>query len=197
VGGAPTDHALVRRFLDGDRRAFDELVERHRARVFRVCLRIVGDPEDALDAAQEAFVAAFRTLDRFRGDAAFTTWLHRIAVNASHDVLRRRARAPHLAVVGPHEDAPAPEPPLPDHAEAVVGRLDAAAALARIPEEFRAALVLADVEDLPYEEIAAILGVAVGTVKSRVHRGRVALARAMGLASAEPTAPPPASKEER
>jgi RNA polymerase sigma-70 factor (ECF subfamily) len=193
--GVP-DEDLVERFRGGDADAFAILVERHRDRVYRVCLRVTGDGEEALDASQEAFVSALRHLDRFRGDAAFTTWIHRIAVNASYDRMRARARAPMLHVVGDDDAAtPEPGPPIPDHAEAVAGAADVSAALAAIPEDFRAALVLADVEDLPYDEISAILEVPVGTVKSRVHRGRLALARALGLgaAPAAPGEPPDAS----
>jgi RNA polymerase sigma-70 factor, ECF subfamily len=190
------DADLVRRHLDGDPRAFERLVSRHRDRVYHLCLRMVGNPEDALDASQDAFVHAFRNLARFRGEAAFTTWLHRITVNACYDLLRRRRRQPVLHVVADDEGAPTePGPSVPDHADEVAGTADAVTALASVPEEFRAALVLADVHDLPYEEIGRILEVPVGTVKSRVHRGRVALARAMG--SREPTDGPSASKEER
>lgn len=203
-GDGPGDEELVRRFREGDRGAFGTLVERHRDRVYRVCLRITGDAEEALDASQEALLSALRNLDRFRGDAAFTTWIHRIAVNASYDRLRARARGPMLHAVADDEGPmPEPGPPVPDHADAVAGAADVGAALAAVPEEFRAALVLADVEDLPYDEISRILEVPVGTVKSRVHRGRVALARAMGLGgggargAGEPTGGAPTSKDER
>jgi RNA polymerase sigma-70 factor, ECF subfamily len=193
------DDLLVRRFLDGDPSAFTTLVQRHETRVYNLCLRMLGNPEDALDAAQETFVTALRKLGQFRGDAAFTTWLHRVAVNACYDEMRRQRRRPMLHSI-PHDDgdgdrAPEPGPPVRDHAEAVAGALDAGAALAQVPEDFRTALVLADVQDLPYEEIARILDVPVGTVKSRVHRGRVALARAMGLAG-EPERRSATSKKE-
>lgn len=190
------DADLVRAHLHGDARAFEILVSRHRDRVYRLCLRMVGNPDDALDASQDAFVHALRNLARFRGDAAFTTWLHRITVNACYDLLRRRQRQPVLHAVAENEGRePEPGPPVIDHADDVAGTIDAAAALVSVPEEFRAALVLADVEDLPYEEIGRILEIPVGTVKSRVHRGRVALARAMAVG--EPTGGLPASKEER
>lgn len=176
------DRELVRRYLAGDASAFATLVERHQARVYAVCVRVLGNADDAADASQDAFVSALRKLGQYRGDAAFTTWLHRVAVNACYDVLRKRARQPmlHLAT---DDDGPTRElgPPAPDHADEVVGTRDAAAALALVPEEFRVALVLADVQDLPYERIAEILDVPVGTVKSRVFRGRIALARAMGV----------------
>lgn len=177
------DRELVRRYLAGDAEAFAVLVERHRDRLYRVCVRILGDADDAADAVQDAFMSALRKLGTFRGEALFSTWLHRIGVNACYDILRRRARGPVLHAIDPAE-APEPVDPSADHADEIAGTRDAAAALALVPDEFRVALVLADVEDLPYNEISSILEVPVGTVKSRVHRGRVALARAMGLTGA-------------
>lgn len=190
------DEHLVRRYLDGDVSAFTSLVRRHEARVYHLCLRILADPDDAADAAQDAFLTALRKLDQFRGEAAFTTWMHRVAVNACYDILRKRKRAPMLRSVpdGRPGDVE-PGPPHPDHADEVAGSADVATALAAVPEEFRVALVLADVQDLPYEQIARILDVPLGTVKSRVHRGRLALARAMGLEAGEPRTVPGASQE--
>jgi RNA polymerase sigma-70 factor, ECF subfamily len=176
------DEDLVRRFRGGEPGAFTELVRRHQQRVYSLCLRVLGDPDAAEDAAQETFLTVLRKLEGFRGDAAFTTWLHRVAVNACYDELRRKRRRPMLHTVV--EDGPEHEPGPPT--EDVAGTRDAAAALATIPEEFRVALVLADVQDLPYERIAEVLEVPVGTVKSRVHRGRIALAKAMGLVTAAP-----------
>lgn len=198
VSEPAADQVLVRRYLDGDTAAFTELVRRHEARVYAVCLRVLGDPDEAADAAQDTFLTVLRKLAQFRGDAAFTTWLHRIAVNACYDVLRAKRRRPLLHLAS-EEPPPEPGPPHPDHADEVAGTYDASAALALIPEEFRITLVLADVEDLPYEEIARVLDVPVGTVKSRVHRGRVALARAMGVevsAGGEPGRASQPSEEE-
>jgi RNA polymerase sigma-70 factor, ECF subfamily len=191
------DGALVRRFLDGDRSAFGTLVERHETRVYNLCLRILGNRDDARDAAQETFVTALRKLAQFRGDAAFTTWLHRVTINTCYDELRKRKRRPMLHVV-PEDDPDRPRepgPPVLDHADEVAGTLDAAAALAAVPEDFRIALVLADVQDVPYEEIGRILDVPVGTVKSRVHRGRIALARALAGGPGEPGPPGRTSEE--
>jgi RNA polymerase sigma-70 factor, ECF subfamily len=203
VPPSDADEVLVRRYLDGESTAFGTLVERHQTRVYNLCLRVLGNREDAFDAAQETFLSAMRKLGQFRGDAAFTTWLHRVAVNCCYDELRKRQRRPMLHVV-PDEDAPETRetgPAALDHADEVSGSIDAAAALALVPEEFRIALVLADVQDLAYEEIARVLEVPVGTVKSRVHRGRLALAKAMGLPPAgprrEPARPRPASEEQR
>ena len=178
---AERDDDLVRRFRAGEPDAFTELVRRHQQRVYSLCLRMLGEADAAADVAQDTFLTVLRKLEGFRGEAAFTTWLHRVAVNACYDELRRKRRRPILHVLS--DDAPEhePGPPVADHADEVIGTSDAAAALASIPEEFRAAVVLADVQDLPYEQIAEVLAVPVGTVKSRVHRGRVALAAALGL----------------
>lgn len=188
------DDLLLRRAREGDAAAFGRLVERHQTRVYAVCLRILADPEEARDTSQEAFVTAFRKLSQFRGDAAFTTWLHRIAVNACYDALRRAKRRPMLHTAEPSGDDREREPgtPSPDPADEIAGTVDVARALAGIPEDYRIAVVLADVEDLPYEEIARVLEVPVGTVKSRVHRGRIALARAL---SGEPPTAPGTSEE--
>lgn len=177
------DEELVRRFLLGETGAFSTLVERHQTRVFNVALRILGDPEEARDAAQDTFLSLLRKLSQFREQAAFTTWLHRITVNACYDILRKKRRQPLLRLVGSDDD-PMPDlaPPVADPAEETAGTLDVIAALREIPDEYRVVLVLADVQDLAYEEIARIVEVPIGTVKSRVHRGRLALARAMGIA---------------
>ncbi len=191
------DDELIRRFLTGDTDAFTLLVERHRQRVYNLCLRLLGDADDAADAAQDAFVSVLTKLDRFRGEAAFTTWLHRIAVNACYDLTRRRRRQPMLRLAG---DGDATDedtgPPVADPADELAGTRDVVAALRVIPEEFRTAVVLADLQDLPYEEIAKVLDVPIGTVKSRVHRGRVALARAMGLEGREHDRTAGASQEQ-
>ncbi len=170
--GPEPDEELVRRYLAGDERAFSLLVERHQTRVFNVALRVLGDPDDARDAAQDAFLSMLRKLSQFRGDSAFTTWLHRVTVNSCYDILRKRRRQPMLRLVG-DEDDPIPEtgPPVADHADATVDSIDVSRALLLIPEEYRVTLVLADIQDVPYEEIARVLDVPMGTVKSRVHRG--------------------------
>ena len=192
--GAP-DGELVRRFLAGDAGAATELITRHERRVYAVCLRVLGNPDDAADAAQDALLAMIRKLDGFRGEAAFTTWLYRVAMNVCYDHLRRAKRRP---VLRRDDEAPAPEPALDDHADAVAGAHDVAAALEQVPEDFRVAIVLADVHDLPYDEIAKVLDLPVGTVKSRVHRGRIALAKALGIgAPSEPADRSATSNETR
>jgi RNA polymerase sigma-70 factor (ECF subfamily) len=169
--GDPSDEELVRRHLAGDRAAFGVLVERHQRRVYNLAYRMLGRPEDAADAAQEVFVICLRKLGGFRGRSAFTTWMHRVAINVCHDALRRRSRE---MVTDEGEVEP---PPGPDHAEASAAAVDVHRALQRVPEDFRAVLVLHDVQGVPYEAIAEVLGAPIGTVKSRLHRGRLALAR--------------------
>jgi RNA polymerase sigma-70 factor (ECF subfamily) len=183
------DEDLVRRFLSGDRGAFSVLVERHEKRVYNLALRMTGREEDARDAAQDAFLTALRKLSSFRGEAAFTTWLHRVTVNACYDLLRKRQRQP---LLDRGDDVPKPEPPpVPDHADDASLSIDVQRALLEVPEGFRAVMILHDVQDLPQEEIAAILGIAVGTVKSRLHRGRVALAKALHVERERGAAPGP------
>jgi RNA polymerase sigma-70 factor (ECF subfamily) len=197
VDASDTDERLVRRFQEGSADAFEILVHRHGNRVYNLCLRILGDPEEAADASQDTFLAALRKLNTFRGDSAFTTWLHRVAVNACYDSLRRKRRRPLLQIVRDEDDErPEPSLPAPDHADQVVLSVDVAKALMEVPKEFRVVLVMADVQDLPYEEIACVLEIPVGTVKSRVFRGRAALGRSLGAARGEPSRASHASEEE-
>jgi RNA polymerase sigma-70 factor (ECF subfamily) len=205
VADPEPDEALVRRAVAGDRAAFTELVRRHERRMFAVAVRMLGREEDALDATQDAFLTVYRKLEQFRGESAFTTWLHRITVNACYDVLRKRARQPMLHLATDDDREHEPGPPVEDHAGAVAGGLDAQRALEQLPPDFRAVLVLADVQDLSYEEVADILGVPIGTVRSRLHRGRLALGKAMGLSPEsttrstprEPAPRPRPSQEDR
>ena len=170
-----TDRELVERYVGGDRVAFAILVRRHERRVYNLAFRMLGREEDARDATQDAFLSALRKLSSFRGDAAFTTWMHRVTVNACYDILRKRKREPALELPEGIETG-SPH----DHAESTIVSIDVQRALLHVPQEFRAALVLHDVQDLAYEDVAGILGVPIGTVKSRIHRGRVALAKALG-----------------
>jgi RNA polymerase sigma-70 factor (ECF subfamily) len=170
---AGDDTALATAAAGGDRQALATLLDRHADRVHAICRRIVTHPEDALDATQEALIGLARGIASFDGRAAFTTWLYRIATNAALDELRRRSRRPI-----PH-DAPA-HMSTPSREGAVDARLDVDRALAEVPTEFRTAVVLRDLADLDYREIAAVLEVPVGTVKSRIARGRRALRDALG-----------------
>lgn len=163
---ARTDADLLAGHVDGDPDAFGELFRRHRDRMWAIALRTMGDPEEAADALQDAALSAFRRAGSFRGEAAVTTWLHRIVINACLDRIRRRAVRPTVPLV----DKALPDP----NTDREVG-LDVAAALARIPAEQRAALVLVDMQGYSVEEAAAILDVPTGTVKSRCARGRARL----------------------
>lgn len=177
MAGQLDDHALVVAAQGGDRGAMDRLLRQHYDRVYSVCRRITGNESDAADAAQEALMAIVRGLSRFDGRSSFATWVYRVATNASLDELRRRRRRPVLSIVG--DDDHAHEPADVDHAD-IAGRLGdrlaVEAALLGVPEEFRVAVVLRDVADLDYAEIAEVLDVPVGTVKSRIARGRAQLA---------------------
>jgi RNA polymerase sigma-70 factor (ECF subfamily) len=171
-----SDADLIARHASGDADAFGVLVARHRDRAWAVALRTMGNPEDAADAVQDAFVKAYRTLGSFRGDAQFTTWLHRIVVNACLDALRRSRVRP----TSPLDDtAAAVADPNDDIGRTELGH-DVVAALAKITPDQRAAIVLVDVEGYAVDEAAELLGVPAGTVKSRCHRGRVQLAALLG-----------------
>lgn len=176
---AVPDKELLSRHAGGDPYAFAELVQRHRDRMWAVALRTLGDPEEAADALQDAFLSACRAAGRFRGDAAVTTWLHRIVVNACLDRLRRRSIRP---VVPMGDDATldsvAPKNSDPTAAHEVC--LDVNEALQRIPFEQRAALVLVDMMGYAVDEAARVLEVPPGTIKSRCARGRARLVPLLG-----------------
>ena len=177
---------------------WEEVVEAHSARVYRLAYRLTGNPHDAQDLTQDVFVRVFRSLSSYT-PGTFEGWLHRITTNLFLDGVRRKARIRFEA--------------LPDDAERVAGRGqspeeawndghldgDIEAALASLPPDFRAAVVLCDLEQLSYEEIAAALGVKLGTVRSRIHRGRTLLRASLahrspaGQTPASPAAAPPRS----
>ncbi len=164
-----SDSELLAAHCAGDREAFAEIFRRHKDRMWAVAVRTCGDPELASDCVQDAFIAAYRRAGSFRGESAVTTWLHRIVVNACLDRLRRT-----------RPTSPLPDYDLPDRNDAhaaVDVRLDVRAALDRLPEGQRAALVLVDMHGLSVAETAEILGVAEGTVKSRCARGRASMAQ--------------------
>jgi RNA polymerase sigma-70 factor (ECF subfamily) len=192
---AADDQALVAAAQAGDRRALDTLLRRHYDRVHAVCRRIAGSSRDADDAAQEAMISIVRGLPRFDGRAQFSTWAYRIATNAALDELRRRKRRPALHVVSDEGTAPEPVDPLADRQVTAIGdRMAIDAALDELPEEFRAAVVLRDVADLDYAEIADALGVPVGTVKSRIARGRNQLTTLLGNQGTSGGRPTPESE---
>ncbi len=170
------DVDLLAAHVAGDPDAFSELVRRHRDRLWAVALRTTGDREEASDALQDGFVSAFRRAETFRGEAQVTTWLHRIVVNACLDRMRRRRTRPTVPL--PEDEDRAAElalDPADDPAEASERRTDVLTALAQLPDEQRAALVLIDMEGYSVDDAAALLGCAPGTVKSRCSRGRARL----------------------
>jgi RNA polymerase sigma-70 factor, ECF subfamily len=169
------DAALITAAREGDRDALEQLLRRHYDRIHLLCRRVTGNDADAADATQEALLAVVRGLGSFDGRSSFATWTYRVTVNACLDELRRRRRraVPGLPEEDTRDDGTAFE-------AGVADRLRLDDALAQLPDEFRVAVVLRDVCDLDYAEIAAVLAVRPGTVRSRIARGRAALARALG-----------------
>ena len=160
------DEALIRRAKAGDREAFGRLMERFQAPVYRVVRGILSEASEAEDVAQEAFLRAFESLKKFRGESGFFTWLYRIAVNEALRARKRRNFAPIEAV--PEVEAPRPEVPDEDGPSlAALERL-----LGRLSDEFRSIVVLRDVEGLSYQDIAETLEIPMGTVESRLFRAR-------------------------
>ena len=171
-----SDAELIRRHLAGDADAFGTLFGRHRERLWAVAIRTLGDPEEAADALQDAMISAFRRAGSFRGDSAVTTWLHRIVVNACLDQLRRKASRP--VMTGADEqvlDHLATSRTPPRTADDQDISLDVLAALRTLPPDQQAVLVLVDMLGYPVADVAAILDISPGTVKSRCFRGRARL----------------------
>lgn len=169
-----SDAELLLRHTGGDPYAFSEIVRRHRDRMWAVALRTLGDPDEAADAVQDAFVSAYRKAEGFRGEAAVTTWLHRIVVNACLDRMRRKSVRP----VADDEliEAAERETPMADLTGDREVSMEVSAALKLLPPDQRAALVLVDMMGYSVEDAAQVLGVPSGTVKSRCARGRAKLA---------------------
>lgn len=171
------DEDLLRQHVAGDTEAFGELFRRHQDRLWAVALRTLGDPHDAADALQDAMINAFRRASSFRSESAVTTWLHRIVVNACLDRLRHRAARP-ADPVSFDDDIVGATPiaaTAHDPAEQTALRVDLEQALASLPAEQRIPLVLIDVEGYPVADVAHMLDLPVGTVKSRCARGRAKL----------------------
>jgi RNA polymerase sigma-70 factor (ECF subfamily) len=187
--GASDIRQLVARARAGDREAFDGLVETYAPRVFNLTFRITGSREEAEDCVQEAFLRAFSGLRKFRGEAAFSTWLYRVAVNVANDAVRRLAdralAASELASSASDEDVPdldeighsiGPAGPEPHEVVETHQRQEIVlSAIRSLPEHHRTAVVLYDLQGLSYDEVARITGARVGTVKSRLSRARLAL----------------------
>ncbi len=191
------DPALVSAAQDGDGAAMDALLRRHHDRIHAVCRRLAGNDADALDATQEALIAIVRGIGRFDGRAAFSTWAYRVATNACLDELRRRKRRPvpglpeGLGTRGPDVGA-TPAVGI----ELLPDRLAVDDALAQLTEEFRAPVVLRDLCDMDYAEIAETLGIPAGTVRSRIARGRAQLARLLDPGNLTPAAERPTERND-
>ena len=177
------DRALVEQAREGRLEAFNQLVELYQDYLHSMTVRVVRDRDVAEDAVQEAFFSAYRNLDRFSGPS-FRAWLTRIAINAAHDILRKRKRRPAEPYPEWEDDSWQPPAPAAERPEAVSLTRQLRAAIARCLEgitvDQRTAIVLYDVLGYDYGEIAAITGVSNGTVKSRIHRGRLALRDCLG-----------------
>jgi RNA polymerase sigma-70 factor (ECF subfamily) len=174
------DAELIAQAQRGDGHAFGMLVTRYQDRIYSTCYRMCSNADDAADLTQTAFVKAFEALPRFEARANFFTWLYRIAVNLILSERRTRLRRPRLVRDDGADAGVQREPAAPDgdpQQPALTGerRRRVESALQQLDEEFRAAVVLSDIEELDYATISEILGVPVGTVKSRIHRGRTLL----------------------
>ncbi|GMQ85471.1 MAG: RNA polymerase sigma factor SigM [Acidimicrobiia bacterium] len=188
TGRSSQDRELIRRYLAGDADAFEALMAAHEGRVFSICLRMLRNRDSALDATQDVFLTVFRKVDRYKEQAAFSTWLYRVTVNTCYDHLRREKRK-RTDAMPDHLDPP--DPRSEDAIGAVELRPDIERALQTIAPEFRAAAILVDIEGLSLQGAADILGVPIGTVKSRVFRARRQLAIELGN-----LAPPPRHPKE-
>lgn len=177
----------------GERAALDQLLRRHYDRIHAVCSRIAGASRDADDACQEAVIKIVRNLGSFDGRSAFSTWAYRIATNAALDELRKRQRRPALRAAGEDDGHDGQDQLVDDRAAATIDaiseRLAIDTALDQLDPDFRAAVTLRDVLDLDYGEIAHVLDIPLGTVKSRIARGRAALADSLRLEELPPLPP--------
>ncbi len=190
----PTDRELVMNYQRGDEKAFNALVERHQQRAFNIAFGLLREREDALEVAQDAFVRAYRALKDFRGESSFTTWLYRITVNLAHNKSRwhrvRHAGA-HVSLDAPADASESDGPRAvelsdpsyaPDRSAMVNEEVKLIeAAMKKLGKKSREILVLRNVENLAYDEIAKVLGCNIGTVKSRIARAREELRAAMDI----------------
>lgn len=183
-GGEKPVDLLLEAFRQGKPGAFDTIVTAHQDRVYAFCSRMLSDREDALDAAQEVFLSAYRNLDRFRGEAALSTWLLKIAANQCLNRIRRRNSLARKEIRYPEPQdsreppfqAPGPEADRPDRIaeNREIGKI-LEDTLGRLEEDTRLLVLLSDVEGFSYEEISDAVGIPLGTVKSKLHRARMAL----------------------
>jgi RNA polymerase sigma-70 factor (ECF subfamily) len=179
MSGGCDDECLIRACRSGDAEAFGALVSRYQGRLYPTVLRLTGSTEDALDLLQEAFLRAYQNLDRFQGESSFYTWIYRIAINLALSDRRRKRRT--LRWVDEHrgpdvaelQDRQGTDPAAPVERAERDHRIQEA--LNTLPPDYRAVLVLKEFDGLAYEEISAVLGIPIGTVRSRIHRARCEL----------------------
>ena len=174
------DDECIARAQQGDVAAFSELVARYQDRIYRFLVRLTRSQDDALELTQETFLHAYEALERWRPEARFTTWLFQIARNQAFDWLRRNKRVEFVALddeqdIGIADPAPTPEGAL----EAVQRLRELDRALARLPTEHREILLLREIEEMSYDDIADVLDISLGTVKSRIARARAGLLEKM------------------
>lgn len=177
------EEQLIRRAQQGDNSAFEQLLLLHQKKVYNLCLRMSANPDDALDLSQEAFIKAWRSIGQYQFEASFSTWLFRLTSNVCIDFLRRKKRRQETSLTESYDDSDEGEEfslpdtaPLPEE-QAITNetKIELVQAMERLGSEHREILQLRVVEDLPYEQIAQILDIRVGTVKSRLARARLAL----------------------
>lgn len=176
------DELCIRRAQSGDADAFEQLLVQHQKSVYNLCLRMTGNTEDALDLSQEAFFRAWRAIGQYQFDAAFSTWLYRLTTNICIDFLRKRKKSGELSLTIEDDEALGEEFSIPDSApgpeeQAIDNetRRTLHEAMQKLPADWRVVMQLRAVEELSYEQIADVLGIKVGTVKSRLARAREAL----------------------
>jgi RNA polymerase sigma-70 factor (ECF subfamily) len=173
------ENLIVQQVLDGDTNAFEELVLEYEKKVYNVALRMVNNQEDAEDITQEAFIKAYNSLSGFRGDSKFSVWLTRIVSNMCLDLIRSRGRRPTISLSVEDEDGENVELEISDMRQSPETLMDqqltkesVRRGLKQLPDEYREILLLREIQGLSYEEISAALDLEVGTVKSRIYRGR-------------------------
>ena len=182
MGERGIDQALVERVQQGDKQAFDVLVLKYQNKIIQLIYRYVHDPDEARDVAQEAFIKAYKAIDRFRGDSAFYTWIYRIAINTAKNHLVASSRRPpkgdidaqdaeqYEGAMGLKEYATPERLLLKDEIQAAI-----ATAIDELPDDLRTAIILRELEGLSYEEIAQTMECPIGTVRSRIFRARDAI----------------------
>ena len=169
------EEKLIKRAVKGDAAAFNELLGQHEKRMYAVCLRMCGNHEDAQDCLQEAMLRVYRAISGFKGQSSFSTWLYRVTMNACLDELRKRKNKLSTSLDGMLDAgwSPADERDTPEkHVLSAEKRTVIQQTIAELPEDMRSAIVLRDIQGFSYDEIAQMLEINVGTIKSRISRGR-------------------------